>query len=61
MKQKTFDCIKMKREIHQKMLKELQGMSLEERLADFERKIESNPILAEVWRRAHKTTETQAR
>jgi hypothetical protein len=51
MKQKSFDCIKMKRDIHQKMLHELQGLSCEERLARFERDIKSNPILLKVWQK----------
>ena len=55
MKQKSFDCIRMKREIHQRMLHELKGLSCEERLAKFEREIKSNPILAKVWQRTKRT------
>ncbi|MDP8238587.1 MAG: hypothetical protein P9X24_05825 [Candidatus Hatepunaea meridiana] len=54
MKPKSFDCIKMKRDIHKRMLQEIQGLSREERLAKLEREIDAYPILARIWHRAQR-------
>ena len=61
MKKKKFDCVRMKNDIQQQILKETEGMTQEEIDAYTMKKIESNPILAGVWRRARKSAETHVR
>ncbi len=56
MKKKEFDCVRMKHDIQQKILKETEGMTQDKVNAYTMKKIESNPILSEVWRRVHRTT-----
>ena len=53
MKKKGFDCVQMKHEIQQRLLKETEGLSLEERHRRFEERIAANPILGRLWREAH--------
>ncbi len=55
MKKKDFDCVQMKHDIQQKILKETEGMSQQEVNAYTVKKIESNPILAKVWQRTRRT------
>ncbi len=50
MKKKNFDCVKMKRDIQERILQEIQGLSREERLELLEKKILDDPILAKLWR-----------
>ena len=51
MKTKSFDCVKMKHDIQQQILQELTGLSLEQQRKRSQQLIESDPILARLWRR----------
>lgn len=52
MKEKQFDCVKMKREIQQRLQQELAGLSaLEAERVALER-ILSDPALARLWKNA---------
>ncbi len=55
MKKKSFDCMAMKREIHEKILRDINGLSREERLKQLEKDISSDPILDRVWNRTTRT------
>jgi hypothetical protein len=44
-KKKSFDCVKMKHDIQKKLVKELAGLSMEERRTRLEAKMAANPIL----------------
>ncbi len=54
MKEKTFDCVKMKNEIQQELLNEMRALSPEEWNKATAKIISSNPILASVWEQARK-------
>jgi len=58
MKEKQFDCVKMKHEIQARLLKEMAGLSLEERQKRTEDRIQANPILARLWRQARQIEPT---
>ena len=45
---KSFDCVQMKWDIQQKLMKEYEGLSLEKRNSLMEKKISNDPILG-VW------------
>ena len=45
MKKKNFDCVQMKNEIQQKLLKETSGLAAEERNQRLEKALAANPIL----------------
>ena len=47
---KKFDCVKMKHDIQEKMIKETQGMTWEQEREHFRKTIEEGP-LAELWRK----------
>ncbi len=49
---KKFDCVQMKHEIQQRLLAEMTGLSPEEQRRLTEERIESDPILARLWKRA---------
>ena len=51
-KNKTFDCVEMKRRIQDAILKELADVPPAERRRKTEELIESDPILARIWRNA---------
>ncbi len=42
---KSFDCVEMKWDIQQKLMKEYEGLSLEKRSSLMEKRISSDPIL----------------
>ena len=50
MKEKVFDCVQMKSDIQQRLLKEMAGLSLEERRRRLEDQVAANPILKRLWR-----------
>ena len=52
MKTKRFDCVKMKHEIQQQILREWSGLSPDERRQKTREMIESDAVLARFWRRA---------
>jgi hypothetical protein len=52
MKTKTFDCVRMKHEIQQQILREFAELTPSEQRARTQRLIESDPVLARLWRRA---------
>ena len=54
MKNKKFDCVKMKHEIQRQILEETRGMTPEQRRRQAEQAIESDPILAHLWRHARR-------
>lgn len=65
MKEKAFDCVRMKSEIQQRILEEIAGLSPEEQREKAVQAIESDPILrrflhgkqrAESERPAHRNT-----
>ncbi|MCF7810253.1 hypothetical protein K9N50_04610 [bacterium] len=55
MKKKDFDCVQMKQDIQNKILRETKGMTPEEIEKYTIRKIESNPILLKVWQKRKRT------
>jgi hypothetical protein len=55
MKKKTFDCVKMKQDIQQEIVKETAHMSAEEKRRWTENLILSDPILARIWKSARRT------
>jgi hypothetical protein len=52
MKPKKFDCVKMKNDIQQRLMKEFEGLSYEEQWAITEKRILSDPILGPFWKKA---------
>lgn len=54
MKKKAFDCVQMKHEIQQQVMKEIAGLSCEERRQRLEDAIRSDPILGRIWQRARR-------
>jgi hypothetical protein len=58
MKQKSFDCVRMKREIQSKILEETAGLSAKQRRDYTERVISSDPVLARIWKNARRTQQT---
>ena len=48
---KTFDCIEMKRRIQEKIYEETKGMSTEEIVVYFRRRVEQGPF-ADLWKAA---------
>jgi hypothetical protein len=54
MKDKEFDCVEMKHQIQQELLKEMDGLSCEERRQKTERAIQSDSVLCRVWQRARR-------
>lgn len=64
MKEKTFDCVKMKHDIQQQILQEMSALSPEDQRRVTEERILADPILGPFWRRArrvhrHDTTDQQ--
>ena len=51
-KTKTFDCVRMKHDIQQQILREFAGLTPEEQRRKTREMIESDPVLARLWRRA---------
>jgi len=49
---KTFDCVRMKDEIQQAILHEMQSTPREDQHRKAEEEIQSDPALADLWRRA---------
>ena len=54
MKTKPFDCVEMKRQIQERLLKEDAALSASQRRARARERIEADPILGPVWRRARR-------
>ena len=54
---KTFDCVRMKHEIQQKLLEKMRDMTPEEQRRFTEDIILSNPKLARFWKSPEPTTE----
>ncbi|MBI5763710.1 MAG: hypothetical protein HZA51_09335 [Planctomycetes bacterium] len=52
MKTKPFDCVEMKRQIQERLLKEDAALSASQRRARADERIEADPILGPVWRSA---------
>jgi hypothetical protein len=53
---KDFDCVEMKNQIQQRIIKEMEGLSLEERRAKRLAAIMADPILARVWKNAQRAS-----
>jgi hypothetical protein len=53
MKKKKFDCVQMKHEIQQQLMKEFEGLSYEEQWAITEKRVLADPILGPFWKNAH--------
>ena len=53
---KKFDCVQMKHDIQQKLLKEFEGLSYEEQWAITEKRILADPILGPFWKNARPVT-----
>ena len=60
-KKKKFDCVKMKWDIQQKLLKEMKGLSPEEQARFTENRIMSDPILARIWKKAQRSRGKKSR
>jgi hypothetical protein len=58
---KTFDCVRMKHEIQQKLLERMRDMTPEEQRRFTEDIILSNPKLARFWKRRCSTTDGAGR
>ncbi len=54
MKDKTFDCVKLKNDIQQELLDEMRTLSPDEWNEATAKVISSNPILASIWKQARK-------
>ncbi len=54
MKDKGFDCVKMKNGIQQKLLEEMEGLSPEEWRERADARVLADPILGPFWKRARK-------
>jgi hypothetical protein len=54
MKKKEFDCVQMKHEIQQGILKEMEGLTPEEQRRWTEESIAAHPILGPFWKKARK-------
>jgi len=54
MKPKTFDCVQMKYDIQQQLLKEMAGLTPRQRHEHFEEHVNKDPILGPFWRRARR-------
>ena len=52
MKDKKFDCVRMKHEIQQEILREMESLSPEEQQRKTEQDIQSDPVLGRLWRHA---------
>ena len=50
MKEKRFDCVRMKHEIQQRIREENEGLSQEERRRRTEEAILADPVLGRIWR-----------
>ena len=61
MKAKTFDCVKMKHDIQQKILQEMEGLSTEEKRRRTEEAILSDPVLGRIWKNARRVRTAQSR
>lgn len=48
-KEKRFDCVEMKRRIQERIYEETKGMSAEEIVAYFHRRVEGGPF-ADLWK-----------
>jgi len=62
--QKSFDCVRMKHEIQERILKEMAGLSSAQRRQRTEERILMDPILGPLWRRKQApsvTAETEGR
>lgn len=53
MKDKGFDCVRMKHQIQEGIAEEFKGLSVEERRLKTEAMICADPLLASLWRQAH--------
>jgi hypothetical protein len=51
---KDFDCVEMKNRIQEQIIKEMEGLSLEERRARRQAAILSDPVLEQVWKTARR-------
>ena len=60
-KKKKFDCVQMKWDIQQKLLKEMKGLSAAEQARFTENRIMSDPILARIWKKAKRNTGKRSR
>ena len=47
---KDFDCVQMKHDIQQKLMKEFEGLTLEERKKIIADRIAADPILGPLWK-----------
>ena len=54
MKTKKFDCVRMKHEIQQAILEEMDALTPEERRRKTEERILTDPILGPVWSRSRR-------
>ncbi len=52
MKEKSFDCVQMKHEIQQRILKEFAGLTPEQQRQKTQDIIQSDPALARFWKSA---------
>ena len=56
---KEFDCVRMKHEIQQEILREMRGLSPEEQRRRTEELILADPILGRLWRKARRAHGTE--
>ena len=54
MKREKFDCVRMKHEIQQQIMKEHEGLSREEQRRLTEERISKDPILGPLWRKSRR-------
>lgn len=57
--EKEFDCVEMKRRIQEKIYEETKGMSVEELVAYFRRRVEEGPF-ADLWKKPSRIRSSKA-
>jgi len=60
MKQNTFDCVKMKHDIQQRIQREMGGLSTQEKRRRTEEAIVADPLLGRIWRDVRRVRTTNA-
>ena len=58
--EKTFDCVKMKHDIQQKIHHEMAGFSKEEKRRRTEKAILSDPVLGHIWKNVRRVRTAQS-
>jgi len=60
MKKKSFNCVDMKNDIQRRLIREMQGLSVQDRRSLRDSAIQSDPLLGPLWRRLHPGKQVKA-